>query len=406
MSPHSPLDNSTRKSQNEASNPSSSVGESSSLVMNMLRSMNMLQQKKLKTYGSSKSPSNLPPSSQLPCSSGSLDHCHIKRETGIDKKARRKLVIATLLCLFLMTIEIVGGVLSNSLAIATDAAHLLMDLASFMISLFAIWLANRPSTQQMSFGWHRAEVIGATISVLLIWLVTGVLVYAAILRAVNGEYEMDADVMLITSAIGVGVNIIMGCSLHQHGHSHQNRNSFPSGEAQYDGHGRTHDAQGKEKENINVSAAFIHVAGDFAQSLGVLIAALIIKFKPELKVVDPISTLIFSILVLATTISILRTTMNVLMEGIPKDTDFSAVRDTILKVQGINSVHNLRIWGLSTNKTALSAHLAIDTSRSAQDILKEASTMIRRKYDIFEMTLQVENFQKAMNECAQCQDSV
>ena len=98
--------------------------------------------------------------------------------------------------------------------------------------------------------------------------------------------------------------------------------------------------------------------------------------------------------------------MNVLMEGIPKDTDFSAVRDTILKVQGITSVHNLRIWGLSTNKTALSAHLAIDTSRSAQDILKEASTMIRRKYDIFEMTLQVENFQKAMNECAQCQDSV
>ena len=225
-------------------------------------------------------PSNLPPSSQLPCSSGSLDHCHIKRETGIDKKARRKLVIATLLCLFLMTIEIVGGVLSNSLAIATDAAHLLMDLASFMISLFAIWLANRPSTQQMSFGWHRAEVIGATISVLLIWLVTGVLVYAAILRAVNGEYEMDADVMLITSAIGVGVNIIIGCSLHQHGHSHQNRNSFESGEAQDDGHGHPHDAQGKKKRT-STSVLPLYML------LGILLKALVCSSPPSLSSSNP-----------------------------------------------------------------------------------------------------------------------
>ena len=87
-----------------------------------------------------------------------LDHCHIERESGIDKKARRKLVIASILCLIFMVVEVVGGILANSLAIATDAAHLLTDLASFMVSLFSIWLASRPSTQKMSFGWHRAEV--------------------------------------------------------------------------------------------------------------------------------------------------------------------------------------------------------------------------------------------------------
>merc|ERR1712150_432829 len=162
---------------------------------------------------------------------------------------------------------------------------------------------------------------------------------------------------------------------------------------------------GKEKENINVKAAFIHVVGDFVQSLGVFIAALIIYFKPEYKIVDPICTFIFSILVLATTISILKNTMNVLMEGIPKDVDFSVVKNTILKVPGIVSVHNLRIWGLTTDKTALSAHLAIDSSRSAQDILKEASTKIRSKYNIYEMTLQVEEFQEDMDDCTQCQDS-
>ena len=81
-----------------------------------------------------------------------------------------------------MTAEVVGGVLSNSLAIATDAAHMLTDFASFLISLLAIWLAGKPKSQKMSFGWHRAEVIGATISVLMIWLVTGILVYLAIMR--------------------------------------------------------------------------------------------------------------------------------------------------------------------------------------------------------------------------------
>ena len=354
-------------------------------------------------FGASDHSSILPPSIQLSGSSESMDHCHTERETGIDKKARRKLVIATVLCLLFMIVEIVGGVLANSLAIATDAAHLLTDLASFMISLFAIWLASRPSTRNMSFGWHRAEVIGATISVLLIWVVTGVLVYAAILRIVNGDYEVDAPIMLITSAIGVGVNIIMGCSLHQHGHSH---GSNSSSNAESGEHGHSHDAHGNEKENINVKAAFIHVVGDFVQSLGVFIAALIIYFKPNLQIVDPICTFIFSILVLATTISILKNTMNVLMEGIPKDVDFSVVKNTIMKVPGIVSVHNLRIWGLTTDKTALSAHLAIDSSRSAQDILKETSTMIRRKYDVYEMTLQVENYQQDMNECTQCQDSL
>merc|ERR1712179_744943 len=157
--------------------------------------------------------------------------------------------------------------------------------------------------------------------------------------------------------------------------------------------------QGKEKENINVKAAFIHVVGDFVQSLGVFIAALIIYFKPEWKIVDPICTFIFSVLVLFTTISILKNTMNVLMEGIPKDVDFSVVKNTILKVPGIVSVHNLRIWGLTTDKTALSAHLVIDPSRNAQEILKEASTKIREKYNIYEMTLQVEEFQDDMDDC-------
>ncbi|PAA91355.1 hypothetical protein BOX15_Mlig032168g1 [Macrostomum lignano] len=151
------------------------------------------------------------------------NHCHStaeKEETKVDTSARRKLLIASGLCLVFMTGEIIGGALANSLAIMTDAAHLLTDFASFMISLLAIYLAARPATKAMSFGWHRAEVVGALISVLLIWVVTGVLFYLAVERVVQRNFEVDGKIMLITSSIGVVVNMIMAVTLHQHGHTH------------------------------------------------------------------------------------------------------------------------------------------------------------------------------------------
>jgi len=101
-----------------------------------------------------------------------------------------------------------GGYLSSSLAIATDASHLLTDFASFMISLCAIWVASRPATQSMPFGWYRAEVLGALTSVLLIWVVTGVLLYLAVERLTDMTYTIDADIMLITSAVGLCVNLV------------------------------------------------------------------------------------------------------------------------------------------------------------------------------------------------------
>ena len=161
-----------------------------------------------------------------------------------------------------MTAEIVGGILSNSLAIATDAAHLLTDFASFMISLFALWVSAKPRSDRMSFGWHRAEVLGAIASVLMIWVVTGILFYMAVLRVIKQDFQIDSKVMLITSGLGVLVNIIMGASLHQHGHSH-------GGGAGHSHGGDSEQAHSQTSENINVKAAFIHVLGDFLQSLGV-----------------------------------------------------------------------------------------------------------------------------------------
>ncbi|NXL35145.1 ZNT2 protein, partial [Glaucidium brasilianum] len=140
------------------------------------------------------------------------------------------------------------------------------------------------------------EILGALLSVLSIWVVTGVLVYLAAQRLLSDNYDIEGNVMLITSACAVAVNIMMGVTLHQSGHGHS--------------HGA-----GSEQPNASVRAAFVHIVGDLLQSVGVLIASYIIFFKPEYKYVDPICTFLFSALVLGTTLTILRDVLLVLMEG-------------------------------------------------------------------------------------------
>jgi cation diffusion facilitator family transporter len=259
----------------------------------------------------------------------------------------------------------------------------------------------------MSFGWYRAEVIGALTSVLLIWVVTGILVFMAVERLKSGIYEIEADVMLITASIGVAVNIIMGISLQlggvPHGHSHGPASVGDHSDHDHD-HGHDHGhGHGKGKSNINVRAAFIHVLGDFFQSVGVLVAAVIIYFKPEYGYIDPICTFLFSILVLFTTFTIIKDVLNVLMEGIPKGIDFIEVQRTLFNIPGVKRVHNLRIWSLSLDKIALSTHLAIDIGQDPTAILRRASSDIRNRFEIFELTIQVEEYRDEMKDCTQCQ---
>lgn len=312
-------------------------------------------------------------------------HCHKNKIEGVDVKARKKLIIASILCVIFMVAEIVGGVLSNSLAIATDAAHLLTDFASFMISLFAIWVAGRPSTKRLSFGYWRAEVIGALASVVMIWFITAILIWLAIERIINQSYEVDAKIMLITSGLAILVNIIMGVQLG-HGHSHGGKT----------GGAHSHDV------NINVRAAFIHVIGDVLQSIGVFVAALIIYFKPEWAIADPICTFLFSIIVLYTTFSILKDALLVLMEGTPSYLEYTEVLKIFEEIEGVERVHNLRVWALSLNKIALSVHLAVNSDADPKHILDQATSAVHVKYNFYETTIQIEDYIPEMEDCHQC----
>lgn len=251
-----------------------------------------------------------------------------------------------------MTSEVVGGVLANSLAIICDAFHLLSDLAGFIISLFSSYLASRKATKRMNFGFRRVEVLGAFLSIIIIWLLTGALLYIAVTRIVNNDYEIDAKIMITMASIGVAFNFIMAFVLsytHKPKEVVENRRSsrfnppkiidskisFSSEKSsisklsvldQTNINVRNENLMESNSEkinamvsrNINIRAAFIHIVGDLIQSLGVLMASLIIYFRPAWKIADPICTILFSVIVLSTTLPIMTDIVNVLSESFPK----------------------------------------------------------------------------------------
>jgi solute carrier family 30 (zinc transporter), member 2 len=231
-----------------------------------------------------------------------------------------------------------------------------------------------PANSNQTFGYHRIEVIGALASVMLIWLLTGILLYEAVLRVIHPQ-PVDGEIMFITASGGLLVNLIMMRILHQgdggHGHSH-------GGD---DGHGH-----GSSEKNINVYAAYIHVLGDLIQSIGVMIAAAVIWIHPAAQLADPICTFLFSILVIFTTYGIMKSGLSTLLNSAPSNISVSAVAAELSQISGVSNIHDLHVWSFGSNKNALSVHLIADDPKLAY---VEAHEVMKR-CKIEHATIQVE----------------
>ncbi|CAG5866738.1 unnamed protein product [Menidia menidia] len=373
-------------------------------------------------------------------------------ESDARRAAKRKLLVACAVSLVFMAgevigeLELTGGFAAGSLAIMTDAAHLLTDVGSILISVVSLSISSRPRSQTMTFGWHRAglsltamgtdlcrcpvlqnlfytEILGMLLSIVSIWAVTAVLVWSAAQRMAGGDYDIDSRIMLVTSACAVGVNILwvrflprdsapflrMALILHQsgasHAHSHGGSGRRPQRETRPHGHG-----------NASVRAAFIHVLGDLLQSVGVLLAAIIIHFWPEFKVADPICTFLFSVLVIGTTVPVTKDVFRILMEGkvtklpppplgapatvstpqpvfgagAPRGVGYGTVRELLLSVGDVAAVDSLHVWSLSMHHSLLSAHISTGEEADPQAILREATERLRSEFGFSSITIQVE----------------
>lgn len=314
-------------------------------------------------------------------------HCHHSLTSSEDSNAWKKLSSAAIFCGVFMIGELIGGYLAGSLAVMTDAAHLFSDLIGFVISLLAIWIGKRPPTKTMTFGFYRGEVIGALLSVLTIWLLAAILSTLAINRLYNPNFEIDADTMIIISSIGLVVNIIMGAILHGVCHTHS--------------HGLTQHSH--SSSNINVRAAAVHVLGDLLQSVGVLLAAIIIKFEPSAKMADPICTLAFSVIVICTTMRVGIDSLWFLLEGSPVDT--MRLKNEIKKITGIKHVHSFHAWALSPGKNIVTVHLAVDQFCDRDLLLRKAASTIQSQISVISCTIQVEAYNhELINLCNECQN--
>ncbi|MES1910607.1 MAG: hypothetical protein MHM6MM_003178 [Cercozoa sp. M6MM] len=323
------------------------------------------------------------------------------------ERAQRKLKWAALLACAFMIVEIVGGVLSNSIAIIADAAHMASDLAGILISVFALWLTARPASHRFTFGWYRAEIIGVCISVMLIWGLTGWLVYEAVQR-LQDPPEVNGKVMFIVAAIGIGVNLVLMSTLHQggHGHSHGGHGHSHGGHSHSHSHSHSHvhahDAdcdddddievdEGAASASVNVRAAYIHILGDLIQSIGVVIAAVLIWIDPEkFRIADPICTFVFSLIVLYTTWHLISDAMRVLMQMAPADASRDSVTEALLSTPGVKQVHDVHVWSVSLGKPVISAHIVISSAPDFDAIRQEAAEMLARRFGLRHSTLQVE----------------
>ncbi|KAL3829080.1 hypothetical protein ACJIZ3_017882 [Penstemon smallii] len=360
-------------------------------------------------------PSNFPKKLRFSCSpTCSFSNQEFNKSDAAERsKTTYKLLGLIFFYTLVMVIEIVGGLRANSLAILTDAAHLLSDIAGFFISLFTVWVSGWKATPQQSFGFNRFEVLGALLSVQLIWLVSGTLIYEAIDRLVTKSSKVNGKLMFGIAAFGFVVNFILvlwlGHNHSHHGHSHHDHPHHGHSHHVHTHHDHNSEescvehgdeentklvvnSHGKRTEmlNINIQGAYLHLMTDLIQSIGVMVAGSIIWMKPDWLVVDLICTLMFSTLALCTTLPMLKSIFSILMERAPSDIEIARIENDLKLFGGVRDVHDLHVWAITVGKNVLACHVVIEPEVNSNEILHKIREHCEQKIGIHHVTVQIE----------------
>ncbi|MCB8914205.1 MAG: cation transporter [Thermoleophilales bacterium] len=276
---------------------------------------------------------------------------------GADRKA---LLIAALLTGGFMVAEAVGGVVTGSLALLADAGHMLSDSFSLFLALFAVSIAARPATAKRTFGYKRAEILAALVNGVLLVLVSLWVVYEAIGR-LDDPVEVMGGGMMAIAVLGLIINVVAFLVLWKGG-----------------------------GESLNVRAALRHVLGDLLGSVGVIIAAgviLLTGWEP----IDPIVSILISILIVASAWSVLKESVDVLLEAAPKGIDTQEVGMAMAGVAGVEQVHDLHIWQITSGFPSLSAHVLVGADLDCHRVRLELDSLLKEQFEIEHSTLQLEH---------------
>lgn len=285
--------------------------------------------------------------------------------------AKQTLRIAFFLTLIILAAEVIGGFLANSLALLSDAGHVLTDIFALGLAWFATAQAERPPNARNTFGYHRVGILAALVNALTLILVTLWILWEAVQRFQHPE-PIQPLTMFIAAGIGIVLNLYIGLGLQ------------------------------KEKENLNVRAAALHVFGDIGASAAVIVAGVVVLFTGW-NLADPLLSLGIALLIAFGAWRILRETTDILLEAVPKDVNLSALVRDMMRVKGIEDVHDLHVWCITSGMYALSCHAQIADLPPSQSavILSSLEDMLQGKYRIGHTAIQFESHQHQGNCCAE-----
>jgi cobalt-zinc-cadmium efflux system protein len=270
----------------------------------------------------------------------------------------RPLAIAVVLTFGYAIVEVIGGIWSGSLALIADAGHMVTDSAALLFALAANIIASRPVSDRHSYGLARVEVIAAFINSIAMMGVVAWIFFEAVQR-LNAPVPVQGLAVFAIASVGLAINLVVAWTLS------------------------------RDRDNINTRAALVHVMGDLLGSVAAIAAGLIIFLGGPL-VVDPLLSVLVGLLILRSAYGVLRETINVLLNSVPHEIDYSAVGKTLAGVPGVVSVHDLHVWSMVPGRHALSAHVLVDDIERWPVILHQSRLVLRRDFGIDHITLQPE----------------
>ncbi|MGH8551318.1 MAG: cation diffusion facilitator family transporter [Methylococcales bacterium] len=272
----------------------------------------------------------------------------------------RAFAIGILLNLGFLIIETIYGVIADSLALIADAGHNLTDVLSLILAWAANRLANRKPTQRHTYGLQRATILAPLFSAIVLLVVIGGMGWEAVVR-LNQPAEVESDTMITVALIGVFVNAATAMLFAR-----------------------------DQKRDLNIKGAYLHMLADAAVSIGVALAGVSILLTGELWV-DPLISLVIVAVILHSSWTLLSDSLHLAMDAVPGSIDPSQVRNYLMSLPGVSSVHDLHIWGMSTTEAALTAHLVIPRGESDDDFLHRIAHELHERFGIGHSTIQIEN---------------
>jgi cobalt-zinc-cadmium efflux system protein len=274
----------------------------------------------------------------------------------VTKRLKLALVIS---CIYFVA-ELIAGFLTNSLALISDAGHMLSDIGALALSLFACYFAQRPATVESTYGYHRAEILAALFNGLALWLLVGVIFASAFNRLFAPPF-VESTGMIIVATFGLLVNIAAGFILYDRHHHH----------------------------NLNLRGAFLHVVSDALGSLGA-IAAGVVMLTTGWYIADPLISIVIAVLILFSSWHLVKESLSILMQSVPKGIRLQEVQQTIEDVEGVAEVHDLHVWAVTSGIYTLSAHAVVEVGGDLHHVLNGIEHTLKQRFNIEHTTIQLE----------------